>query len=510
MKISKVAAFLTVFAIIATGCNKVELDNNSQSLESQYFVKVDNIQDLSAEVTIIPYNTGDEEWFSFYTEDKSTDVLSQVQAKIKDMLITGKFDTGRTGEVEGEKITGLTQMTQYRYIVFGISAEGELNKNNIKAVSFTTLESPYRQCDNWSTEFSGYRIVKTKEGDVDCVTLTMKQQEEINPYYYPILINQKVYDAHVEQGDTDQDMAKELGQSLQYRMTTLLSSDDKLTMDDLALKGSTSKFEDPRYSEMSAYYSGDYVVFTFGFNEDGTTTKAYSKTTVTLTEPKARESYNKWLGTWKVSDGTNWYDITFHHLDNNFSYYVSGWETGDHAINDINKLPIVKPGSNVMIEARYCEETKGIAFESQPLGAISNHEMFGFFGFFTYKSPQGNLPMVSFDLYFDSNKIAEGKMESGQSDKAVLTPVSTNLLFVDDNMIIHGRAPITYEYFKFGLFDVLNAKTKTYNNNTPVLNKGKVTMTKIAELPEGDNVKPTSCPQAKVEPKLFLQRAIWQ
>jgi hypothetical protein len=53
-------------------------------------------------------------------------------------------------------------------------------------------------------------------------------------------------------------------------------------------------------------------------------------------EEKAVDSYLKWIGNWHVSDGYVGYDIVISSCENNYLYYVDGWETGKAVLEQMN------------------------------------------------------------------------------------------------------------------------------------------------------------------------------
>ena len=54
----------------------------------------------------------------------------------------------------------------------------------------------------------------------------------------------------------------------------------------------------------------------------------YAETTFTLQQETASAAYNKWLGSWRVSNGLMGFDLDISALDNNFLYRIDGWERG--------------------------------------------------------------------------------------------------------------------------------------------------------------------------------------
>ena len=74
--------------------------------------------------------------------------------------------------------------------------------------------------------------------------------------------------------------------------------------------------------------SGTWTAFMFEMDSNGKVTGSYAESTFTIQEEVASESFSKWLGGWRVSNGLVGYDITVSSIDNNFIYRIDGWEQG--------------------------------------------------------------------------------------------------------------------------------------------------------------------------------------
>ena len=74
--------------------------------------------------------------------------------------------------------------------------------------------------------------------------------------------------------------------------------------------------------------SGTWTAFLIELDAKGSATGNYAETSFTIAEEQASESFSKWLGGWRVSNGLVGYDIDISSLDNNFIYRIDGWECG--------------------------------------------------------------------------------------------------------------------------------------------------------------------------------------
>ena len=74
--------------------------------------------------------------------------------------------------------------------------------------------------------------------------------------------------------------------------------------------------------------SGTWIAFLIELSAECKATGDYTEATFTIQEEQASESFSKWLGGWRVSNGLVGYDIDISSLDNNFIYRIDGWECG--------------------------------------------------------------------------------------------------------------------------------------------------------------------------------------
>lgn len=72
--------------------------------------------------------------------------------------------------------------------------------------------------------------------------------------------------------------------------------------------------------------SGTWIAFLIELNSECKVTGDYAETTFTIEEEPASDSFSKWLGTWRASNGLMGYDLKISRIDNNFLYRIDGWE----------------------------------------------------------------------------------------------------------------------------------------------------------------------------------------
>jgi len=74
--------------------------------------------------------------------------------------------------------------------------------------------------------------------------------------------------------------------------------------------------------------SDTWIAFLIELDRNGNVTGDYAETTFTLQQEAPSESFNKWLGDWRASNGLVGFDLTISAIDNNFIYRIDGWEQG--------------------------------------------------------------------------------------------------------------------------------------------------------------------------------------
>lgn len=105
---------------------------------------------------------------------------------------------------------------------------------------------------------------------------------------------------------------------------------------------------------------GDYTAYLIEIDKNGKPTYNYAKAAVTVTEENPSEGFLKWIGKWRVSDGTVSYDITVSSCEANYLYYIDGWETGE-AVQEQMTM------DRDWIFARYRKDDSSLCFYGQYL-----------------------------------------------------------------------------------------------------------------------------------------------
>lgn len=83
-------------------------------------------------------------------------------------------------------------------------------------------------------------------------------------------------------------------------------------------------------------FHGNYVTYIIEMNAKGNITGQYAKVNHEIEEEAAVANYSRWIGKWHVADGYSAYDITVSKAENNYFYFVDGWETGPSVTEQMN------------------------------------------------------------------------------------------------------------------------------------------------------------------------------
>ena len=111
--------------------------------------------------------------------------------------------------------------------------------------------------------------------------------------------------------------------------------------------------------------SGTWTAFMFELDKKGSVTGNYAETSFTIQEEAASESFSKWLGDWRVSNGLVGYDLTITSLDNNFLYRIDGWECGPAVSFQMNQE---------YLQGEFWRENGFLYIRSQFLGSYDDED----------------------------------------------------------------------------------------------------------------------------------------
>lgn len=306
---------------------KVELN---QALE--FTLELKSIEAEVAVISISHNGEAKDTWYGFYTEEVNGDDLSLIETEIKTLLKDGKVSGLKKQQSTTVTLRGLTSDTEYKYIAFGLSEDGEFY-GTPKSLKFQTPRdaSKMEQTNDWQITYQrGENQGQTAE------IFTIKCDAG-HGYYFTTIDK---YSLKAE-GMTNKDYAvyvanEEIPLYLSYGYT----------WDELYIPEAYT-LATPRMN------SGEYVAFAIGFDAKGKATGFFSAQEFTVVEEAASAEYNQWLGNWEITSTYQYedettgeivsaevtYGVTLHHYDNNFMYAMTGWEeNSDNAYGISNDI----------------------------------------------------------------------------------------------------------------------------------------------------------------------------
>ena len=205
--------------------------------------------------------------------------------------------------------------------------------------------------------------------------------------------------------------------------------------------------------------SGTWTAFLIELDGNCKATGNYAEASFTLQEEAATDSFSKWLGTWRASNGLVGYDLTISSIDNNFIYKIEGWECGPAVGFQMNQE---------YLEGEFWEPNGFLYITSQYLGSY-NDEDFGY----------GDVDELFMGNIFDSQGLTLITDEG--IDLAVMVPMEggtaelqpMNVTIATDS----GNYTTKFHSMQYYMWDHKNGEWHPYNTNVAEL---PLTMTRLA------------------------------
>ncbi len=475
------AALAALAAVSCTDPNGGKEDEEIVNKDVTFYVKIESVTATTADLTMFHNGDDTHTWYGFLSANTEASDAKLIGEAVTELMKGGLETNLKTGKKTTINLTGLTESTKYKYIVFGIDKKGEVYGKS-STCEIETAEGAFVKVDAWGASFSKFNIVEASNGvKYDCITLNITEKEQVSDYFYPFVMGIGNYDYYVseEMGMTEADIAAAIGADYQAMFEYYLK-DQKIPMSEITLTES-GEYHEPRYSDMGIYYSGDYYVFVLGFDKNGKPDKKFSVVKVTVPQDSARPEYEKWIGDWNVSDGTNTYAIKIEAFDNNLAYAISGWETGSNADkDDLNRL--VQAGEQLKFEANFIANDGSIVIHNQPYGLLEGNILFGLYGFFEITDDKGGkIVEYAYGDQLSTNRVARATMNNDNKSAKLFNEPGVVIYVYDETGKYIGDYPVNYTHFQFAGIEIENNWTyKTYNTNVP---KMPATFTKIESTP---------------------------
>lgn len=363
IRLEVILKLILVFSLAAfVGCEKGN-DPVPQKEEVSIVLDVDQLSLESASVRVRHSGSPDLLWVYMNTTDLESDAASLIENKIsKDLELTGEIVANR-GQNKSLTMSALQAKSYYRFICSAIDEVTGLPYGDVAEITYRTRRDPsvFEMNDSWTIS-RGERTMnnqdKTEYDNFICesddeqtyVVLTLKDSDF--EYYYK-------NDLRSLFEDYQSSFGFEEGSS---KWKSVLSSGD-ITWSEQRLR------------------SGDWTAYMIGIDSDGELSGLYQLLQFTVEQEVASAEYNRWLGTWTVSDaGEALFDIEIIPSENNMWYYMAGWES-----SNIFDFDTYDPA--LMPELYFDKESGKMLFISQYVNSmVSGSETVDFYftGTFTY------------------------------------------------------------------------------------------------------------------------------
>lgn len=298
---------VAVAAIATTACGEPE-EQKSPNLNHSLALTVDveNITATSAKVKVTHNGKAADSWYGLLTTDTATRIDELIEAAVNE-LKNGDLGSQLVFSKSYIKIlTPLTPNTEYRYIAFGLSEEGEIY-GDYSYIEFTTLaqgSSGNTGGDTTEDEVYGTMIVNpswsiaftgagTIDGESYNNTVTVTSTDN-NPYTIAV----------VYASEYDVSLLPELGSYLIEDMYAFIDSYNSaygtsIVLNDLLYRGNgMTAFEelDPGY----------YIAVALGVTSKGELSGLYAVSSAFEIEEEVPTSlYNGWIGDWVIKGDNN-------------------------------------------------------------------------------------------------------------------------------------------------------------------------------------------------------------
>jgi len=299
-------------------------------------VDVEDVTYTTAKVKVTHDGNKNDTWYGFLTEyvDLEEDVLIELEVKA---FAEGQSEEGLRKSKSWVKILDdLKPGKSYKYIVFGLSAEGTVY-GSYASVEFKTVVSSsggndegagdggngnnnegatdatyMRRNPNWTVTYGGEGVIDGEKYD-HVVSVNSKD----NNTYAITLINASLWDESLLLEDSKAFAADLVAYLGEYNQ----AYGGNLTLEDVLFRGTCMDAFD-------IYYPGYYVAVAIGITTNGKVSGLYAVSdTFEVKEEIPTEKYNAWLGDWTiVGDNKKEFQVNISRALNNRSFWMSGWE----------------------------------------------------------------------------------------------------------------------------------------------------------------------------------------
>ena len=323
-------AAMAVMAVV-TGCEKGPADGEETGLNEalELTVDVEDVTYTSAKVKVTHNGAKTDTWYGFLTEIVGGDEDELISMAVE-AYMNGESEEGlRKSKSYVTVLKDLKPGTSYKYIAFGLSADGKVYGSSA-SVEFVTVTTPGEGGNNggnneeggevvngmkynsaWTVNYVGEGVIDDVEYDhVVTVNSTDRNTYAITMVYASLWDINDLYDMAVLFAE---DLVAWVDEYNDYYGT-------EYTVGDALYSGSKSDaFDlDPGY----------YMAVALGITAEGKVSGLYATSEVfEVKEQVPTEEYKSWLGDWTIvgENGVE-FTVTLSRHVTNKSFWMDGWE----------------------------------------------------------------------------------------------------------------------------------------------------------------------------------------
>ena len=293
-----------------------------------FTLELGTIEAEQAQIKIKHNGTTKDTWYGFVTTDLTSKDGALINSEVERLSSEAEKISGlKKNTSTTVTLRSLTPETEYKYIAFGLTEDGEIY-GNFASITFKTAkgELVITETDDWTIEY--------QRGEIEGVTaeLFTIQFEEGKGCYFTTI---DTYTLETNELTTE-DYVKYV---IEYEVPAMLEYG--YAWEDLYISES--------YTIASErMVNGDYIAIAIGYDAKAEATGAYTAQEFTVVEETAKADYTQWLGDYDITcayqyenekgervDGEATYTVTLAHYDNNNMYAMLGWETNGDIENDV-------------------------------------------------------------------------------------------------------------------------------------------------------------------------------
>lgn len=354
MKIFKIllkSAMAVIAAMVAFSCDKTPVGDESTLNDNlELLVDVEDITLTSAKIKVTHNGQKSDTWYGFLTESVDGDEEELISQAVEAYMNGDSSEGLRKSKNYVTVLKELAPGTAYKYIAFGLSADGEVYGSSA-SVEFET-----------KVDTSGGGNGSENPGNPEVDGMKVNSAWTVN-YVGEGVINDVEYDHVVTVNSTDRNTyaitivhASLWDVSQLYDMAVLFAEDLRTYVEEFnQLYGTTYTVGDALYSGSKSdafdLYPGYYRAVALGITQEGKVSGLYAVSDVfEVKEAIPTEQYKSWLGDWTIV-GENGVEFTVtlsRHMANR-SFWMYGYEGFE----------------DVPVDVEYSEERNDLTFYAQ-------------------------------------------------------------------------------------------------------------------------------------------------